>query len=75
MDNAPEPIRKYVESIQKNIGNHKVTIITEDNYKDYVKFPNWIEKEIIYHIHYFDLLRLELLANYGGIWLDSTFFV
>lgn len=51
IDNAPEHVRKCVESIQKNIENHKVTIITKDNYKDYVKFPNWIEKRELFPIH------------------------
>lgn len=78
VDNSPEIVKKCIESIQKNINEHKVTIITEDNYKEYVKFPQWIEekkeKGIISHTHYSDLLRLELLAKYGGIWLDSTFF-
>ena len=78
IDNAPAIVKKCVESIQKNVHNHKVTIITEDNYKNYVEFPDWIEekkkKGIISRTHYSDLLRLELLAKYGGIWLDSTFF-
>ena len=78
IDNAPEIVKRCVESIQKNVHNRKVTIITEDNYKNYVKFPDWIEekkkKGIISRTHYSDLLRLELLAKYGGVWLDSTFF-
>ena len=32
------------------------------------------KKGIISRTHYSDLLRLEILGNYGGIWLDSTFF-
>lgn len=78
LDNAPQIVKKCVESIKKNVGNHRVTIITEDNYKEYVQFPEWIEeknrKGIISRTHYSDLLRLELLSKYGGIWLDSTFF-
>lgn len=78
MDDAPEIVKRCVESIQRNVKNHKVTIITEENYKNYVDFPKWIEekkeKGIISRTHYSDLLRLELLAKYGGIWLDSTFF-
>lgn len=78
IDNAPEIVKRCVESIEKNIKNHEITIITESNYKDYVQFPDFIEekmkKGIISRTHYSDLLRLELLARYGGIWLDSTFF-
>lgn len=77
LDNAPALVKRCIESIQQNVGNHEVTVITEDNYKNYVQFPDWIEekkkKGIISRTHYSDLLRLELLAKYGGIWLDSTF--
>lgn len=45
LDNAPELVRKCVESIQKNAGNHEVIIITEDNYKEYVNIPKWIEEK------------------------------
>lgn len=77
LENAPNIVKKCIESIKKNAGAHKVIIITEKNYKDYVTFPQWIEekrnKGIISRTHYSDLLRIELLASYGGIWLDSTF--
>jgi hypothetical protein len=78
MDNAPELVKKCVESIRNNAGNHKVIIITDDNYKDYVTIPKWIEKKkdagIITRTNYSDLLRLSLLAEHGGMWLDATFF-
>lgn len=78
LDNAPTIVKKCVESIKRNAGSHKVVVITEDNYKDYVSFPEWIETKrnegIISRTHFSDLLRLELLAEYGGVWLDSTFF-
>lgn len=42
----------------------------------YVSFPDYIndkwEKGIITHTHMTDLLRLELLINHGGLWLDAT---
>lgn len=78
LENAPDIVKKCVESIQKNSGIHDVIVITEKNYKDYVSFPEWIEekrsREIISRTHFSDLLRLELLATYGGMWLDATFF-
>ena len=30
------------------------------------------EKGIITHTHMTDLLRLELLIKYGGMWIDAT---
>ncbi|MDO4282317.1 MAG: capsular polysaccharide synthesis protein [Clostridia bacterium] len=78
VENAPEIVRSCINSIKKYIKQHEIIILTEENYHEYVKFPDWIEekkkKGIISRTHYSDLLRLEILANYGGIWLDSTFF-
>lgn len=76
-DQAPEIVKKCIESIRKNAPHYNVVIITDENYKQYVSFPNWIEEKksagIISRTHYSDLLRLELLARYGGLWIDSTF--
>lgn len=78
LEKAPEIVKKCVQSIKNNAGQHKVIIITEDNYKKYVSFPKWIEekykKGIITRTHLSDLLRIQLLSNYGGVWLDSTFY-
>ncbi len=77
-DQAPAIVKKCIDSIRQNVNGHRVIVITETNYKDYVIFPVWIEekrkKGIISRTHYSDLLRLELLAEHGGIWVDSTFF-
>ncbi len=78
LDNAPEIVKACVQSIKRNSGMYDVICITENNYKDYIQFPDWIEykrkKNIISRTLYSDLLRLSLLAKYGGIWLDATFF-
>lgn len=78
LENAPELVKKCIESIQCNAGSHEVTVITEKNYKDYVNIPKWVEEKhkagIISRTHYSDLLRLSLLAEHGGMWLDATFF-
>lgn len=43
---------------------------------DYVKFPEFILEKWkagqITHTHMTDLLRLELLIKYGGMWVDAT---
>ena len=43
-----------------------------------MNFPEWLlekkDKGIITKTHMSDLLRLKLLGQYGGIWLDSTFY-
>lgn len=78
LDNAPDVVKICINSIQKFSSNHKLIIITENNYKNYITFPDYIENKrkngIISRTHFSDILRLYLLSTYGGLWLDSTFF-
>ena len=78
LDQAPEIVKACIESIKRNAGNHRVIILTEDNYQNYVDIPKWVqekkERGIISRTHFSDVLRLFLLAKHGGMWLDSTFF-
>lgn len=77
IDNAPDIVKKCIESIQKNSRN-KLIVVTEKNYREYVTIPEWIEDKkrtgIISRTHFADVLRLSLLAEHGGMWLDATFF-
>ena len=58
--------------------DYRVIILTDDNYKQYVDIPEWVEekkkKGVISRTHYSDILRLSLLARHGGMWIDSTFY-
>ena len=78
MENAPEVVQKCYDSVCRHITDRPIIVITEDNFRDYVSFPDYIlekyEKGIITKVHFSDLLRIELLATYGGTWLDSTVF-
>lgn len=78
IDNAPEIVKACVNTIKRNAGEYEVIVITDNNYKDYVQFPDWLEekrkKGVFSRTHYSDLLRMSILAKYGGIWIDSTFF-
>lgn len=78
IENAPELVRKCFYSLKENMPDREIILITEDNINDYVHFPDYIiekwKKGKITYTHITDLLRLELLINYGGIWIDSTVF-
>lgn len=78
IDNAPPIVKACVDSVKEHAGTHPVVIITEENYRDYVSIPDWVEekrkKGILSRTHFSDLLRLSLLAEHGGLWLDATFF-
>ena len=73
IENAPLLVQKCVSSIKKNAGNHPVNIITQDNYTEFVTLPEYImekkEKGLIGAAHFSDVLRVCLLAQYGGLWL------
>lgn len=78
LDSAPEIVKACVESVRRNAGGREVIIITDKNVDEYTQFPDWIrdlhKKGILSRTHISDLLRLDLLAKYGGMWLDSTFY-
>lgn len=76
---APSVVRNcYRSALAAYAGKGKVTLITADNYRDYVAFPKEIQAKIkrgiIAGAHLADLIRPELLINYGGIWTDATVF-
>lgn len=76
LENAPDLVKACINSIKKSLPDRNIVILTNDNIKDYINFPEYIikkyEKGIISKAHFSDLIRIELLCNYGGIWIDST---
>ncbi|MCY7209836.1 capsular polysaccharide synthesis protein [Streptococcus sp. IsoGale021] len=79
IDNAPEIVKVCYNSLVNNLKDREVILLTEDNYSNYVTFPDYIQtkidKGLIGKAHMSDLLRLELLENYGGTWIDATVLV
>lgn len=75
-DNAPDLVKKCYESMVRNITEYNIVKISLDNINEYIEIPKYIlekwEKGIISNAHLSDIIRLELLVNYGGLWLDST---
>lgn len=78
LDNAPLIVKRCYESLQRNINDKKIVVLNENNIFDYVSLPDYIidkwKKGIIGMAHFTDLVRLELLKEYGGYWIDSTVF-
>lgn len=79
IENAPIIVKKCYVTLRQYITDREIVLITEANYRDYVKFPEYIEAKVstgvISRTHMSDLLRLELLKNYGGTWIDATVFL
>ena len=79
MDDAPIIVRKCYESIKRNTPDtFDIEVITEKTINDYVSFPPFIyekvKKGIISKTHFSDIIRTELLYQYGGCWIDATVF-
>jgi hypothetical protein len=79
IETAPEMIRLCYESIQRNAGNHSVVLINKENYMQYVDLPESFFAKFkagkMCHANFADVIRVALLAKYGGIWLDATIYV
>ena len=77
-ENAPEIVRACIDSVRRNAGGHEVIVITDENLSDYAHIPDWVLEKvragIMSRTNLSDLLRLSLLAEHGGMWLDATFF-
>lgn len=77
-ENAPEIVRACIDSVRRNAGDHEVIVVTEENLSDYAHIPDWVLEKVsagvMSRTHLSDLLRLSLLAEHGGLWLDATFF-
>lgn len=75
---APALVQQCVRSIQANAGEHKVILITKDSYREYLTVPQHIlsrmESKQMGLAHFADYLRVSLLRQYGGLWLDATIF-
>jgi len=76
IDNAPEIVKKCIDSQKKYMPDKKFIFLDEKNIFDYVELPDYIlEKKragIIGNAHFSDLVRNEILIKYGGYWIDST---
>lgn len=87
--NAPPIVKACINSVRKNSNGHPVIIIDENNYKDYVKVPDFVMQRylegqndnsilsdtVLTKTHFSDIIRVLLLYQYGGIWADATIFL
>ncbi|MCL2246260.1 MAG: capsular polysaccharide synthesis protein [Lentimicrobiaceae bacterium] len=78
-EHAPELVKRCLESIRKNSAGREVIELNEENLSKYITFPDYInnkyKKGQITMTHFSDILRINLLAEYGGIWIDATVFL
>lgn len=77
MEEAPDLIKACINSQKRYLPKEaELIIITRDNYRDYMDFPQWLLDKVedgrVTLTTFSDVIRASLLYKYGGIWLDST---
>ncbi len=76
LEDAPDVVRYcYASWIEKN-PDWKIILITGSNYGDYFDLDSIVAKGLhgISIQQRSDILRMGLLAEYGGVWVDATCF-
>lgn len=77
-ENAPALVQRCIWSIRRHAGGRPVCVVDRENYRSYVDIPEHIEKKreagIITLTHFSDILRMALLAEHGGLWMDATIY-
>ena len=65
--------------MKKHITDHEIIFIDMNNLSKYVKIPDYMlekyKKGIISHAHFADIVRIFLLREYGGLWMDTSTFL
>lgn len=78
-ENMPEIPRRCLASLRKHAKDHEVIVLTIENYRKYVSLPDHIiqlyESGKLIQAHFADILRVNLLTQQGGLWMDATLFV
>lgn len=76
INEAHKLVKCCFNRIKEVFKDYEVILITKDNYNEYINVPDYIiskwQNGIISNTHFSDIIRIELLAKHGGIWIDST---
>lgn len=78
-NNMPLIVQLCLKSVRKHANGHEVIFLDRKNYSKYVSLPQSIEHLYrsgkLKQAHFADILRVYLLAEHGGLWIDATVFV
>ena len=79
--NAPEIVKRTLDIMKDYAHQEKYDFIllNKNNFQKYVNIPEYIldklNRNLISYANFSDILRVALLAKYGGVWIDSTVFI
>ena len=75
LDNAPYIVQKCYASWKKLNPDWNIVFLDESNYRDYVDIQKTLDTDNKIEVQAkANLIRIQLLAKYGGVWIDSTCF-
>ncbi|GHT52294.1 hypothetical protein AGMMS49982_12120 [Bacteroidia bacterium] len=76
IDFAPELVRACFATAEKYRGDRNHIIVDNKTLSHYADMPGYIHDRFTHgkmkFAHFADLVRLELLHNHGGYWIDAT---
>ena len=71
----PNTVELCMASWKKFHPEYEIVLLTKKNYKGYVTIPEEVREHLNFNDvprRFSDLIRLWVLAEHGGIWMDST---
>ena len=73
-DNLPQQVGECLASVDKYAGDYTIVRLCDADVEQYIDIPDFVrdKRGLMTTAHFSDLLRLILLATYGGIWMDAT---
>lgn len=80
-EHAPELVKCTLDSIRKfvELNGFQFILLEKDTIEKYIVFPKLIKEKmnlgIIDYTKISDILRVSLLAKYGGTWVDATIYM
>ncbi|WP_151676196.1 MULTISPECIES: capsular polysaccharide synthesis protein [Acinetobacter] len=72
-DNIPNIVKLCIKSVKTHCFDYEVNILNSSNINQYIDLP--LLNEDVLPAQKADLIRLELLTNYGGVWMDASIFL
>ena len=76
IEQAPPLVHACLNSIRRNLPEREVVVLSLANYRDYVELPSEIEEKFrrgyIPNALFSDMLRVALLCQHGGTWMDAS---
>lgn len=80
VNQAPPIVTRCLESVRKFMAeDYEIVVLDKDNVEDFITVDDVIKKKhncgIINHTHFSEYVRVKLLSERGGIWIDATVFL